>query len=365
MVDHPWNATDVINFHNGLLHLPTFLKGEDKHFHVPTPAFFSHYRLAFDFSPNAPAPARWNQFLSELWDDPKCHDLLHEWGGYCLSRDTALQKLMMFLGVTRGGKGTVSWVLTEMVGGNVASPKFKNLVKDFGLEVLLDRQLAIFPEAKGSPAVLAEVCDILKSVTGEDPVDVRRKNKTDKRGRLRLKICIQSNENLVIPDNAVALAARQLFLHFTKSFKDQEDFHLKDKLLPELPGIANQFLAGLQRLYDNSGKFTEPESSRALAAMTVQAAAPVKAFVDDMCVLDPKSAVAVSTLYDTYCEWCSDNDCEAVASNVFGADLRSVFPAVDRTQSIGQFRVQKVSGKRPYYYTGVRLKTDKELEQAA
>ena len=81
----------------------------------------TRHRLAFDFDPNAPTPERWIQFLGELWDDPACHDLLHEWGGYsCLTLDTSHQKFLMLLGSPRGGKGTITSILTAMTGGNVA-----------------------------------------------------------------------------------------------------------------------------------------------------------------------------------------------------------------------------------------------------
>lgn len=362
LVDHRWPANDVIPFNNGLLHLPTYLAGRADYFLSPSPSFFNRHKLAFNFDQKAPMPTRWNQFLVELWDDPACHDLLHEWGGYCMTRDTHLQKMMLLLGKTRGGKGTICWLLGQMVGGNFASPQFKSLLGEFGLAPLLGRQLALFPDTKMlSSRILEEVCAILKAITGEDPITVNIKHKGQVTEQLRLKIVIPSNDLLAIPDNSSALQARQLFLHFAKSFRGREDYHLKPKLLAELPGIANLFLSGLQRLYANDGIFTEPKASRELSRRVERKAIPLSGFVADICVLDGDYATPTIELYEAYSRWADDNEIDRLENNEFGKQLQEFAPAVSRSQNVARYKVKagtSATSKRPHYYVGIRLKTD-------
>lgn len=359
-VDHPdWQPDDIIPFANGLLHLPSWLH-DQQGFVGHTPALYIRHRLAFDFDPNAPTPQRWTQFLNELWDDPACHDLVHEWGGYaCFTRDTSLQKMLMLLGKPRGGKGTLNWLWGQMVGGNFAAPQFKSLLDSHGLAPLQGKQLCLFPDTKMmSEKVLSEVCAILKAITGEDPLTINPKNKQQVTEQLKIKIVIPSNDLLAIPDSSKALQARQLFLHFTESFVGKEDFQLKTKLLPEMSGIANLFLAGLRRLRDNGGRFTEPESSRKLAEQVTRAANPIKGFVAERCIVDPKFAIHTGAAYESYEQWCSDTDTPLWPVNEFGKELQSVC-SITRSQNAAKFTITtpnyKSKGSRPYYYLGLRL----------
>ena len=163
-----------------------------------------------------------------------------------MTRDTSLQKYLTMLGVPRGGKGTINWMLGQMVGGNYGSPTYRSILGKNGLEPLRGRQLAIFPDAKGVPKnILSEFCGTFKAIIGEDPLPIDAKYERVVTEQLKLKVILQLNEVLAIPDNSAALEARQLFLHFTNSFVGKEDTQLKVKLAGEFSGIANLFLEGL------------------------------------------------------------------------------------------------------------------------
>src|SRR5262249_55604557 len=80
--DHP-PADEFISLKNGLLHVPSYLKGETDCLRPHTPAFFNLNALDFDFDPEADEPAGWLKFLETIWgDDQESIDLLQEWAGY-------------------------------------------------------------------------------------------------------------------------------------------------------------------------------------------------------------------------------------------------------------------------------------------
>jgi P4 family phage/plasmid primase-like protien len=358
-----WGAEDCIPFENGILHIPSFLEGKNCWI-GPTPAFFNRHILAFAYDPKAPEPSRWRQFLRELWDDTACHDLLHEWGGYCMTRDTSLQKYLTLLGVPRAGKGTICWMLGQMVGGNYGSPTYRSILGKNGLEPLRGRQLAIFPDAKGVPKnVLSEFCGTLKAIVGEDALPIDAKYERVVTEQLKLKVILQLNEVLAIPDNSAALEARQLFLHFTKSFVGREDHGLKATLSKEFSGVATLFLDGLHRLHRNKGVFTEPQSSRELARIVRREAVPLRTFVEEACVLDPGCAVLTAEIYAAYTAWAEDNDQKPLEKSQFGTELFQVCQTLTRSQNAGRYTVAPVKWledyerpARPYYYLGIRLK---------
>src|SRR5438477_1103215 len=84
--------------------------------------------------------------------------------------------------------------------------------------------------------------------------------------RLPTRFVIASNTLPRLLDASGALAHRFLFVPFEISFVGREDIYLEEKLLAELPGIANWALAGLNRLRTSNGLFTLGEGHKRLAA---------------------------------------------------------------------------------------------------
>ena len=104
-------------------------------------------------SPTTPTPRepmRWLAFLDELWpDDPDSIAALQEWFGYVISGRLDLQKILLLVGPTRGGKGAIARVLGALVGReNVAGPTLSSLGGDFGLAPLLGKPLAVISDAR-------------------------------------------------------------------------------------------------------------------------------------------------------------------------------------------------------------------------
>jgi putative DNA primase/helicase len=143
----PYPANQLVAVKNGLLHLPSLLKGRSKL--LPhTPTLFTLNALGYDYQADATCP-QWERFLSELWAaDAESIHAIQEWCGYLLLPDTSQQKLLMLIGPTRSGKGTIARVIRAMLGKeNVASPTMRTLSGSFGLWGLLGKLLAIVPDA--------------------------------------------------------------------------------------------------------------------------------------------------------------------------------------------------------------------------
>lgn len=314
-------AGQTVSCQNGLLDLST--RTLSKH----TPGLFNLVSVPFAYEPHTKPPAVWLEFLASVWpDDRQSIALLQEYVGYVLSGRTDMQKMLLLIGPTRSGKGTIARMLTELIGrGHVAGPTLASLGTNFGLSPLLGKPLAVISDARLGNTPTHTVVERLLSITGEDMLTVDRKFRDPWSGKLPTRFAILSNELPKFRDSSGAIANRLLILQMTNSFLGREDRTLDNRLRAELPGILNWALEGLDRLNAN-GKFTVPGSSEDAANLMMDLASPMSAFVRDCCVREPKAEVYRDDLYQAWQSWADDNGHKAGSKSTFGRDLRSVVP---------------------------------------
>ena len=255
-------ADQMVAAKNGLLHLPSLVRGRSVV--LPnTPSFFTLSALPFSYEEDAVCPL-WERFLADLWgEEPESIRTLQEWFGYLLLPDTSQQKFLMMVGPTRSGKGTIARVIRMMLGeSNVASPTIRSLSGSFGLWGLLGKLLAIVPDA--SQKASSSLVELIKSLTGEDALDIDRKNLAPLSSiNLTARLMVIANQLPSMTDPSGALAQRMLILETKRSWAGKEDRRLTAKLVAELPGILRWAIEGWQRLRKR-GHFRQPRSSRYL-----------------------------------------------------------------------------------------------------
>ena len=336
---------DLIVFRNGVLALATdeLLPHRDELLILNS--------LPFDYLPNAPEPVEWLRFLHSLWpDEPEHIDHLQEIIGYAISGRADYHKIFMFLGPPRSGKGTIAWVMTELLGrANAVSPPLARLPEQFALQSAIGKSAIIVADARlGSRTDLGRLTEILLNISGQDRMTVPRKHREDWVGPLPARIFIMSNTSPRLVDESAAIASRLIPVRMTRSFLGKEDRDLIEKLCPELPAILAWAIKGLRRL-DQRGKFQVPASAKVLVEEAKRAASPIAAFVDDMCITDPDATVTKDRLYNVYCQWCQRTGHKMPSDAKFAMDLRSVLPTIDDE------RPRSKDGTRPWYWKGIRL----------
>jgi putative DNA primase/helicase len=342
------SASEWISVRNGLLRLDS-----SREFIPHTPALFVTSTLPFAYSPDADSPETWVDFLTRTWPGDSgadCALLLGEWFGYCLSRDMSHHKMLWIIGPQRSGKGVISRTLEALMGpDSTCNPTLGSLGDARGGQVLIDMRLAIIADARlGRRNDQASIVERLLSLSGGDKQTVRRLYKPDWTGHIPLKIQMVSNELPNLTDASGALLGRLLMLQTTQSHLGREDRFLESKIRRELPGILNWALDGLQRL-TTQGRFTEPAESRAILAGFRAVSAPITAFIEDRCTLDPQATVARDALYAAYLEWATDEGLTRPYGKAkFGQQLRAACAEIDDYRA-------KNYGARTRYYTGIKL----------
>jgi putative DNA primase/helicase len=351
--EHP-PASEMLAFRNGLVHLPSFAENRGD-VRPCTPAFFSSMALEYDVVQNAQEPRLWLDFLNQLWPkDPASIDTLAEWFGYCLLPDTSQQKILMLVGPPRSGKGTVTRILTSLIGrSNVAGPTLSSLSTNFGLSALIGKQLAITSDARLSgKSDQAVIVERLLSISGEDSLTIDRKNREPLTVRLPTRLMLVSNELPRLSDASGALTSRLIFLATRTSFVGKEDPKLFEKLEGELPGIFLWAVEGLKRLLKR-GHFLEPPSSVEIRNEMKELTSPISSFLDEECELDLErhsKSIHCQELYQQWVQWCMNRGIkQSGTSSTFGRDLRAAVPAIQRKQSRqGKFQ--------SWFYLGVALR---------
>jgi putative DNA primase/helicase len=335
---------ELISFTNGLLNLKTRQLGQH------TPALFNIVSVPFDYQENPDEPKTWLTLLNQVWgEDRDSILLLQEYFGYLLSGRTHMQKMLLLIGPTRSGKGTIGRLLRKLLGaGNITAPTLASLGTNFGLAPLLNKPLAIVSDARlGRDTNL--VVERLLSITGEDTITVDRKYRDSWTGKLPTRFVILTNEIPRFHDASGAIANRMVILHMTESFLGREDRELDAKLAQELPAIMLWALEGLDRLNRNK-HFTIPDSSNDAVTMMMDLASPVSAFVRECCQQQPTAEILTENLYSAWKNWAETNGHHSGAHSTFGRDLRAVVPAV----KIINPRINNVPVRK---YAGITLNT--------
>jgi putative DNA primase/helicase len=331
---------------NGLLHLPT------RRLIPATPDFYTHNALDYAYDSDACQPIEWLNFLNEVWgDDPESIKTLQELFGYALTQDTRQQKIFAIVGPKRSGKGTIGRVLTSVVGNNnVANPTLASISTQFGLQALINKQLAIISDARLSAKVdQSQITERLLAISGEDGQTIDRKYKSAWSGWLHTRFIILTNELPRLSDVSGALASRFIILRMTETFYGREDLDLTNRLLNELPGILNWSLDGWQRLQER-GHFIQPKTAAEDIEALEDLASPIGAFIKDRCEVGTAFEVRADEIYSAWCGWCQREGRHFPGTKqTFGRDLKAALPHIRIVQKRDE------SGVRQRVYHGVGL----------
>ena len=334
-------ANEIVPMANGLLHVPT------RTLQSHTPHLFCHHSLEFAYAPNADPPKRWLKFLGELWDrDESSINTLQEAMGYLLGGGTGLQKIFLFVGPKRAGKGTIGRVLTGLLGAhNVAAPTLASLSTHFGLSALIGNSLGLISDVRLSKRSDSNVViERLLSVSGEDRLTIDRKYRQPWTGRLPTRFVVMTNELPRLADSSGALASRFVVFVLTRSFYKRENPRLTEELLTEAPAIFNWALEGLDRLNER-GYFVEPESGKAATQELEDLSSPVAAFVRDRCVVGRDRQVEVDRLWSAWKSCCQIENRAPGTKVLFGRDLHAATPTVRKTRRRdGKHRIPTYEG---------------------
>lgn len=290
---------DLVLFNNGLLDL-----GSDRLLPLDG-SYFATAVPEFAYDPDAACP-QWLKWIGERLDKA-FHPTLQEFFGYAMVPDTTVHRFVTFTGPPRSGKSTSKNVLERLVGrAHIAQKQLSDLGKEFGLQDAIDKRLIVIPDARDvSGGQRGQALERLLAITGGDTLSIPRKFLPAVSISLLTRLLVLGNRQPAWIDESGALAARQVAILFDRSFEGKEDQSVEDRLMTELPGIANWAIEGLRRLRANSYRFTVSERGREAVAEVRRNTSPALRFAEDCLVVtgNPQDIVLQDDIYAAYGDW--------------------------------------------------------------
>jgi len=280
------------------------------------------YCLDFDYNPSATCPT-WERCLRDWFSDEERPMILRQWFSYLLTGRTDVQKIMLLMGTQRGGKGTTLSVMQDLMGhDNYSTPSMSNFASEFGLESSLGKRAMFISDAHLPSRDRSTILDRLKGISGQDRLDVNRKNRLQLKGVRLGQIVIACNEMGDIQDESNALIDRYSVIQFTKSFLGKEDPELGQKIRGELSGIFNWAMACAPFV-----RFHEDKRGKKAKEEMTHSSNPVRAWANTECSESSDGYELTDTLFQSFKVWCEQNAIRRIpAKNAFVRSLRSVFP---------------------------------------
>ncbi|KKN68782.1 hypothetical protein LCGC14_0448020 [marine sediment metagenome] len=347
--EHP-HPNNLIIFKNGMLDVTEYMKGNIV-LHNPDPRLFTYNVLPYVYDENA-----WSNLYDDTCnqifnEDAECIRVLAQWLGYNTVPDMIHEKLMIFTGDARAGKGTILETLHSMLGkNNYSATSFQALADTHGLYSLTGKLAATLGDArtprKGEATAALQT---ILQITGRDAITVNPKYLPQFDVYLKCRFTIAMNELPDFADSAKAFVARAIILNFPNSYVGREDFTLKDRLRKEAREgkLINFALQGLKDLREQ-GRFTMPKSSKPLLRQLTEITAPVTAFIRECCNRKGDAYTTKDQLYEVWGLWCAKTGHRVGNHIYFGRWLRQAYPSAVEFRPI-------IDGRRQYAYRGLEL----------
>jgi putative DNA primase/helicase len=320
----PCPVERILPVQNGILDVHT------RTLYSPTPNYLGIGTSSTIYNPDAQCPM-WLDWLDKVFSgDEESIRLVQEWTAYLLTGRTDLEKMMLLIGASRGGKGTLSRVWKKLVGPTrTVTPRLSELGQQFGLETMMYSSLALIGDVRvNAHKGTAEIMETLLGWVGRDGQNIQRKNReTIPDAFPSARFVIAANELPNLREESTAFLARVVLLRFTKSHRGKEDITLEGRLHSELPGILNWGLDGIAKLNSNPlGHFTMPKRSEPLLRAVDESTGTIRCFVEDCLEETPGKFAVKDEVYKVYLAWCAENQSHAVGKAHFG---RKLFAAID------------------------------------
>lgn len=338
-----------INFENGMFDVVNWilLEHDPKYMSINQipHSFFSEIDMGYDTS-------TMKKFIESTIPDSNDREMLLQYIGYCMTKDTNQQKFLCITGIGSTGKSAIIRLIEKIVGrDNICSLSLQDINKRFYPTNLFGKLLNSCADI--SKKALEET-DIIKRITGEDFIQGEYKGGKVFSFKSYAKLLFSANEIPVILDEkSNAFFRRLLILKIEKRGEYIEN--LEYKLQSEILILLQESVKALKRMYQ-SQKIAE--SSRSLSAVDelYMDSDNVYEFLSSNCCTVRAGNVADFRvervkLYNVYVQHCDENGRQALTANGFYKNLRNK----------GYIEL-KSCGKR--YFTGIKFK-DTEFEKIA
>lgn len=266
-----------------------------------------------DYDPAAECPV-FDKFFFRVQPVEQQRRFIMEWLGYSLTGDAEEQKLAVFWGSGRNGKGTLmetaAWIAGDYAESVPVETFLASAVQRSGGQATPD--LAKLPGVRllrtGEPDKGAKLGEaLIKRVTGGDPIDARNLNKEFFTFFAQFKLTIACNHRPRVMGTDEGIWGRMILVPWTVFIPPSErDPFLKMKLRREASGVLNRLLDGLRDWLEHG--LVQGEDIEKATAQYRRESDAVGRFLEVCTVAAQGERVQSSVLHALYLAWAKCND---------------------------------------------------------
>lgn len=267
----------------------------------------------------------WLKFMKRTFPDEALRKYIQRAVGYCLTGSMGEQIFFFCYGMGANGKSVFLAVLRALLGEYARMADFSAFLVQRNEKVRND--LAALAGARVITAIESEEggklsMQVIKSWTGGDPITARflfgeyfTFNPTG-------KLWLAANNKPAITERNRAAWRRPRLIPYTATIPEAERVGEYEKVLyPELPGILNWALEGLQDYLQNG--LQTPKAVLDATAEYRKENDSLEQFVSECCEIGKLKACKNTDLYSTYLDFCGMSGLKALSQTKFSIELKT------------------------------------------
>lgn len=272
------------------------------------------------FDPDAkPSGNEVDSWLSLVAHEPDEREMLLQYLGYCMTRDTGQQKLLLLIGEGGSGKSVIISVINACVGAaNVSNISLHQLSQKFYAFNMVGKLLNSCGDLD---LAIIESSGEFKKLTGEDPIMAERKGCDPFTYKSYARLLFSANEAPTVKGERTNGFYRR-FLILPVYGKHKIVPHYEDRLLAEKDHLLHLAMDALGRMY-GTGKIVESASSVEAVQQMRRDSDTVQAWLDENTVEDASAVMNRVALFDNYEVYCRNEGRIPLSANAFYKALAS------------------------------------------
>lgn len=308
-----------INFKNGMLDPKTLEMTE----HSPT--YLSINQIPHNYDPAAVYKGSIADiFVRDIIPDKEDRNMFYTYFGYCMTRETFLQKFLVLVGAPGTGKSTLLNLVIDTIGEeNMQGLSIKDISENkFAGPILVGKLINICADLPKEPL---KAVDTMKKLTGEDGLQCEIKHGTNFYVRyMYVRLAFSTNEMPIsLDEQSNAWYRRLLMLEVPRKGKHIEN--LNEGLKKSIPGFIALCVKRLNELLNTPSALQQIESpnSLRLVAEYHHDSDSVQSWLDDCCKRVQGVRTETKEAYQIYCKYCNESDISTISARKFHSNLKT------------------------------------------
>lgn len=304
-----------INFRNG------FYDPRSKRMIPHDPRYKATNQIPHEYDPEGQLKGTTVQeWLMFICDTPEDIEMLCQFSGLCLTRDTRQQKFLILNGEGGTGKSTVIRMIEKMIGTeNTSNISLNQLTQRFQAFGLMGKLLNSCADLEID--ALSDT-SILKKALGEDTFSAEAKGKDQISVRNYAKLLFSTNQLPIVKSEQTNGFYRRLLILTMDRVPEKKDPEFFDRLSAEIDDFIRISVTALEKLYRN-GRITESAGSIEAVNRLRCDSDTVQAFLTEKVEKIPDGRIKKADLYREYENFCQDMERQSLTKQNFYRSMKT------------------------------------------